>query len=89
MFRWLKDARYADVQIELKQLKAEIDLIHSKIETMQTHMNSLRGFVNRKTGKWRNEEEEEENPLNDIEAIKRAFGGDLPVELKGLYSGKT
>lgn len=66
MFKWLRDARYLEVQSEMKILKADIELLNAKLETMKTNMNSIRGMINRKVSKEKfNEPGDEESGGGD------------------------
>lgn len=77
MFKWLRDARYADVQAELKQIRAEMSAIEQRCETMISQINSVRGLVNRKLGKSFDFEGESQQPKSEEEIkeiLRKQYG---------------
>jgi len=79
MFKWLRDTRYADVQAELKILKAQM-------EGFETNLRSLRGLINQSKYHEKTLQKDDapsEEGMN--EALIEAFGGMVPVELAERY----
>lgn len=82
MFKWLRDMRYNDVLAQMKQIDAKMEAFEIRFDTITRRMNSLQGYFNRKkldVGDSGNED--------DLEIIKREFGGQLPIELQHLNKG--
>lgn len=76
MFKWFKDARYADVQAELKVLRAELKILAQSHEALHHQLNSVRGAVNR--SKAKNQDEEGEESLYLLSDAEKDFLRSLP-----------
>jgi len=48
MFNWLKDKAFRDLEHQVRQLTAHMELFEGRMEMLNTRMKSLTGLVNRK-----------------------------------------
>lgn len=87
MFKWLRDARYDEVLSQIKQLQGDMQFLDAKLEALKTNMTSLRGLWNKKISKA--SDPDEEKPEMDIDAISKAFGGQLPIEFQQMQRYKN
>jgi len=75
---------FSSNKVRIDELRSEIMIaitqLANHVSTLETHLTSLRGLVNRKLGNTG------ENALpsrqSDLEELKKAFGGVLPVEFE-------
>lgn len=87
MFGWKKE--------KLRELEDKIASLNTKFLQLETQMHSLRGTINRKLGGRSSnvdvaEESGSSGPTEkDIEEIRRAFGGDLPIEFTQKYKNSN
>lgn len=64
---------YADCLNKIVKLSSDVQLLAKDMEILKTNMHSVRGLINRKMGKYE-EEESEEEPLTLAEVQKRLMG---------------
>jgi hypothetical protein len=85
-----------------RKIEAEISNIYqilaqrdATLQSMTTNVASLRGLINRKLGgntkvgeetKAEEEEYSKKQILKDLEEVRKAFDGDLPIELREKYN---
>lgn len=82
-FKFLQDRYRIILEGELKRIEGELTLLRGEFEILKTNMANLRGMVNRKLSG--NKAEEEGPNVSDMDAIIKAFGGQVPIELTEKY----
>lgn len=71
---------------KIEELKLQMLTLATKVNLLETDIANLRGkFNQRLSGKKAREEEPEEL---DIDEIRKAFGGDTPIELAEKYKNR-
>lgn len=85
LINWFKDKAF-------RQLEHQVALQDARMEAIELRMQQLKGqIISVRRTKSRDEDDEQrpENPNNqmmkDLEEVRRAFGGDLPIELIEKY----
>lgn len=85
---WSKSRKISKLEEKISELERQNALRDAITATLSTQLATLRGAVNRKLGGRSKDtaEEETSEQQTDIEAIKRAFGGDVPIELTDKFN---
>lgn len=94
VFRWLRDARYNEVLMDLKRLKNDIAIVEGVVQhlndTVEAQQRQIDAFRRRIKMK---KDEDDENPQGDIESemqrVISAFGGDVPIEFRNHFKQKN
>lgn len=85
LINWFKDKVILSIEHDLALLKARMEGFELNIEQMKAQIISVRQKA------YRKKEEETDldsatQTLKDLEEVRRAFGGDLPIELREKYN---
>lgn len=81
LLNWLHDRRVVDLQNQLKLMASDIKVMQAHADLIETKFNSLNAKLSRKTAP----KEEEPEEMGDLEEMIKAFGGELPIELRQKY----
>lgn len=69
-------------------LYTEVTKLKSVVSSLESQIATVRGIANRRKYSKSNEEEESQDSSTDTEAIIKAFGGDVPIELTEKYKSR-
>ncbi len=75
LINWLKDKVVMQLEHDIRLMRADIEGINAQMETLRSQIASVRTMKRRKS-----EENEEIDSDTDLSAIRKAFGGDIPIE---------
>lgn len=75
LINWLKDKIILKMEHDIAMLNAKIDGVELQIETLKSQIQSVRAMKRKKLS-----DDDEESDTDNLEAIKKAFGGDIPIE---------
>lgn len=73
---WLKDKVVLRLEHDVAMLNTKIEALEMQIETLKSQIATVRAMKRRKL----QDDDEEESQTPDIDAIRKAFGGELPIE---------
>lgn len=83
LINWLRDKAFLTLEHDVRMMRTEIESINLQLESLKSRIASVR------TMKSRRQNEEEEDSQADIDAIRKAFGGDLPIEFMQKYKNSN
>lgn len=75
LINWLKDKIILKMEHDIAMLNAKIDGVELQIETLKSQIQSVRAMKRKKLS-----DDDEESDTDNLEAIQKAFGGDIPIE---------
>lgn len=75
LINWLKDKIILKMEHDIAMLNAKIDGVELQIETLKSQIQSVRAMKRKKLS-----DDDEESDTDNLEAIRKAFGGDIPIE---------
>lgn len=80
--------RYAKIKQELTDLHSEITKLKATVDSLEQQFRSLRGYnarIQRGNKEKLESMEDEEEDDSSYDSIVKAFGGDVPIELREKY----
>lgn len=80
LINWWKDKRLNEMIADIKRCEARINTLEMNFASMINRMNRILGSRKRQS-----EEEDEEDQGGNMEQIIKAFGGDVPIEMREKY----
>jgi len=80
LINWFKDKVIQQLEHDFLLLRAEIEALKMQLETMKGQIIGLRASRYRKA--------DEDNNNVDIDEIRKAFGGAIPIELRENYGNR-
>lgn len=83
LINWFKDKVILSLEHDLALLKARMEGFELNIEQLKAQIISVRQKAYRKKEEF---ESDTDQVAKDLEEVRRAFGGDLPIELREKYN---
>lgn len=77
--------KYNEIMSEQTRVYQKVVQLETDINSIKQQLSNVRAFINKKIGgkAFTSEEDKEENI--DLQAIREAFGGSIPIELLEKY----
>lgn len=94
LINWFKDKIILSLEHDVKLLQADIARLDSELDSMRSSIASVRRQGYKRAKKDDDDEDDDEDSgdgysekqmLKDLAAVRAAFGGELPIELREKY----
>ncbi len=83
LINWFKNKVILSLEHDVEMLKVRCDGLDMQIQGLKSQINSVRTMKRRKVEE---SGEDEDSDFSEVEKIRQAFGGDIPIELVEKYN---